>query len=164
MQSHEMQAPQAQRRVAEGFLGTVAGLLAGIAYLGAQVSFTALARQGDAAEPLQRIAAILMGPDAAPPPADLNFTIFGMAMLIHFGLAIVYGRWIAALVGRLALLPAMALGAGIGLTLFVLNFEVIAPLAFPWFESSLRGITAADHALFGALAAAVCVLLRSPRR
>jgi hypothetical protein len=164
MQAHEIQARPAHRRVADGFLGTLAGFIAGVAYLGAQVSFSALAQQGDAAQPLQRIAAILMGRDAAPPPAELNFTIFGMAMLIHFGLAIVYGRLIAAVVGRLAPFPAVALGAGIGLTLFVLNFEVIAPLAFPWFESALRVITAADHALFGAVAAAVCVLLRPPRR
>jgi hypothetical protein len=51
-----------------------------------------------------------------------------------------------------------------GSMLFVLNCEVIAPRAFPWFETALRLITAADHALFGAVAAAVCVLLRSPRR
>jgi type IV secretory pathway VirB2 component (pilin) len=140
--------------------GVIAGAIAGAAYLAAQVAFTGLAHSGGAAEPLQRIAAILLGPDAAPPPAELNFTVFGMAVLIHFGLAMAYGRLLAELVWRRTLPVAAGIGAAIGLALFVLNFEVIAPGAFPWFEESVRATTLADHMLFGALAAVVCVLLR----
>lgn len=140
--------------------GVFAGLFAGAAYLAAQVSFTGLARTGGGAEPLQRIAAILLGPDAAPPPAEINFTILGMAFLIHFALAMVYGRLLAEVVWRRPLLPAVAIGAVLGLALFGLNFEIIAPAAFPWFEDSVRAATLLDHALFGALAAAACVLLR----
>jgi len=45
----------------------------------------------------------------------------------------------------------------------VLNFHVIAPLAFPWFEGSLQLVTVVDHALFGGIAGAVCALLSRPR-
>lgn len=140
--------------------GVVAGLVAGAAYLAAQVSFTGLAHAGGSAEPLQRTAAILLGAGMAPPPAELNFTIFGMALIIHFGLAMAYGRLLAEAVWRRPLLPAVAIGALLGVALYGLNFELIAPSAFPWFEEAVRGTTLLDHVMFGALAAAVCVLLR----
>jgi hypothetical protein len=71
--------------------------VAGAAYLVAQVSFTAAVRPGSAAEPLQRIAAILMGPDVAPPPVEFTFTVLGMALIIHFALSIVFGRVVSVL-------------------------------------------------------------------
>ncbi|MBC5785432.1 hypothetical protein H8N03_20965 [Ramlibacter sp. USB13] len=152
--------------VSQPVAGVVAGLVGGAAYLVAQVSFTGLAGSGGAA-PLQRIAAMLMGPDTAPPPTGLNFTVFGMAMIVHFSLAMAYGRLIGALVWRRRHGAATLVGAAIGLALFALNFGWIAPLAFPWFSESLVPVTIANHLLFGALTAAVCVALRdrgAPRR
>jgi hypothetical protein len=149
--------------VPEPVAGVLAGLAAGAVYLAAQVSLTALAHTGGAAEPLQRIAAILMGPDAAPPPAELNFTVFGMAMIIHFALAMVFGRLVSALVWRRSVPVAIAIGAATGVALFALDFHLIAPVAFPWFEDSVTLPTIVDHALFGAFAAVVCVFLRRAR-
>jgi hypothetical protein len=51
--------------------GVLSGLIAGAAYLMAQMSFAATVRNGQGWEPLQRIAAILPGPDAAPPPSGV---------------------------------------------------------------------------------------------
>jgi len=146
--------------VPEPVAGVVSGIAAGAVYLAAQVSLTALARTGGAAEPLQRIAAILMGPNAAPPPAELNFTVFGMAMIIHFALAMVFGRLVAALVWRRSAPMALVIGAATGVALFAVNFHLVAPVAFPWFEDSVTLATIIDHALFGAFAAAVCLFLR----
>jgi hypothetical protein len=140
--------------------GVIAGLAAGTAYLAAQVAFTASAEPGGAAEPLQRIAAILLGPDAAPPPADFDFTILGMALIIHFALAIVYGRIICTLVWQLRPGPGVLVGALAGTALYVLNFGFIAPHAFPWFNESIRAVTLADHILFGAVCSAVVLALR----
>lgn len=148
------------RAVPQPVAGVVAGVVAGAAYLVAQVSLTASVRPGGAAEPLQRIAAILMGPDAAPPPANFDFTVFGMAMIIHFGLAMVFGRVVAAVVWSRPAVQALTLGALTGTAIYALNFGLIAPHAFPWFDGSLKLVTAFDHALFGAVAAAVCVVLR----
>ena len=53
------------------------------------------------------------------------------------------------------------MGALLGIALYGLNFELLAPIAFPWFASSVRFVTIVDHALFGALAACVCVWLRN---
>jgi len=146
--------------ISEPVAGVVSGVIAGAAYLAAQVSFTAAARSGSAAEPLQRIAAMLMGPDAAPPPAEFTYTVLGMALIIHFALAMVFGRVVSVLVWRHRALPGVLVGAGIGLALYALDFGLIAPLAFPWFEDSVRAVTLADHVLFGAVAAALCIALR----
>jgi hypothetical protein len=156
-------APEAPA-VPEPIAGVIGGLVAGAAYLAAQVAFTAAVREGGAAEPLQRIAAILMGPDAAPPPAEFNFTIFGMALIIHFALAMVFGRIVSVLVWRRRFGPGILIGAFAGLALYLVNFGLIAPAAFPWFADSLRTVTLADHALFGGVAAAVCLALRKAPR
>ncbi|MEJ8838841.1 hypothetical protein [Ramlibacter sp. AN1133] len=150
--------------VSEPVAGVIGGLVSGAAYLVAQVSFTAAARPGGAAEPLQRIAAILMGPDAAPPPAEFTFTMLGMALIIHFALAMVFGRIVSVLVWSRRTGPGVLTGALVGLVLYVVNFGLIAPSAFPWFGDSIRAVTLADHVLFGAVAAAVCLALRSPLR
>lgn len=163
MDGVQPQAAAQAGAVPQAVAGVLAGIAAGAAYLAAQVSLTALARAGGAAEPLQRIAAILMGPDAAPPPADLDFTVFGMAMIIHFALAMVFGRLVAALVWRRSAPAALVVGAATGVALFGVNFHLIAPVAFPWFEDTVTAATIVDHALFGAFAAAVCLFLRRVR-
>jgi len=146
--------------VLDPLAGSLAGLFAGAAYLVAQISFAAVVRGGQGWEPLQRIAAILLGPDAAPPPAEISLAIAGMALLIHFPLAAVYGRIADLLVRGRTLARAGLLGALLGLAIYGLNFWVIAPSAFPWFEQSRDPITALDHVLFGVVAAVVCAFLR----
>jgi hypothetical protein len=137
--------------------GVLAGLVAGAAYLFAQTLFASLTH-GLTPAPIQRIAAILMGPDIAP-PNEWSVVVFGMALLIHFGLAMVFGRIVCTFTWGRPLRPALAIGAVVGLALFALDFLLIAPSAFPWFDASPRLVTAIDHALFGAVAAAVGVAL-----
>lgn len=165
MQEANTQAPSAAGpAIPEDLAGVIGGVVAGFAYLVAQVSFTAATPSGTAAEPLQRIAAVLMGPDAAPPPAEFTFTILGMALIIHFGLAMTFGRIVAAVVWRRRTAMGILAGSLAGLALYAVNFGWIAPAAFPWFENSIRWVTVLDHLLFGAVAAAVCLALRRPRR
>jgi hypothetical protein len=150
--------------VSEPVAGVIGGVVAGVAYLVAQVSFTAAVHAGGAAEPLQRIAAILMGPGAAPPPAAFNFTVFGMALIIHFGLAMVFGRVVSVLAWPRRTGTGILVGALAGAALYAINFGLIAPHAFPWFEDSIRIVTLVDHVLFGGVAAAVCLALRGRGR
>lgn len=141
--------------------GVPAGLVAGIAYLLAQALFAVLAYGGTGAEPFQRIAAILLGPDAAPPPGEWTSRAVGIALIIHVPLAAIYGRIVDVLVMHFDhLAVAAAIGAMFGAMLYVLNFQWIAPAVFPWFGDSPALATAADHVLFGAVAALLCVALR----
>lgn len=161
MQPSETQvAVGAASTISEPVAGVIGGVVAGAAYLVAQVTFTAASHAGGAAEPLQRIAAILMGPDAAPPPSDFNFTVLGMALIIHFALAMAFGRLISVLVWQRRTAAGVLVGGLAGLALYAVNFGLIAPQAFPWFGDALHGVTIADHVLFGAVAAAVCLTLR----
>jgi hypothetical protein len=162
MATRNIPLPAFAANIPEPVAGVIAGVVAGAAYLAAQTTF-ATALGGSAAEPMQRIAAILMGPDVAPPPAEWSFGVLGMAVLIHFGLAMVFGRIVSVLVWRRTLPVALAIGAAVGLVLFGLNFELLAPSAFPWFDDSPHVVTAIDHAIFGALAAYICIFLR-PRQ
>lgn len=138
------------------FLGIAAGLIAGLAYLAAQMIFAATLLDGSMWDPLHRIAAVLLGQDAAP-PAVISFTVIGMALLIHLPLAGLYGRALASLCRGCTLPGALSRGALMGLAIFVFNFWVLAPLAFPWFEQSRNVITAGDHVLFGVVTA-ICYM------
>lgn len=145
----------------EPVAGVLAGLLAGAAYLLAQMGFAATVQGGVGWEPLHRISAMLLGDGALPPPADVDLTIGGFALLIHFALAINFGRVVDLLVRERDLPAACLRGALVGLALYVLNFWLIAPALFPWFED-VRGLTTViDHLLFGAVAGAAYVPLRA---
>ncbi len=147
--SNTIVAPDAGTGISEPVAGVIAGLVAGAAYLVAQVSLSTAMRPGTVAEPLQRIAAMLMGLDPAPPPTEITSTMFGKALIIHFALSMAFGR-IVSTVWRRRSGAGIFLGALAGLVLYGVNFGLIAPTAFPWFADSLRWSTAANHALFGA--------------
>jgi hypothetical protein len=136
----------------------VAGLVAGLAYLCAQMGFSTLLGLGGALASLQRIAAILLGPDALgphPAPTDL-----AMGLLIHVPLSLVAGYFIGHMArGRSAPVSA-AIGAGIGLAFYSLAFYVIAPSAFPWFVDVRNAATAVDHAMFGAITGYLAIALQ----
>jgi len=133
--------------------GIAAGVIAGAAYLLAQMTFWATVHRGVGWEPLQRIAAMLLGPDAAPPPAKMSITIFAMALLIHLPLSGAYGRIIGACVRQFDERWAALVGLGCGLAIYGINFWLIAPDPFPWFLDSRNMVTAVDHAFFGILTA-----------
>jgi hypothetical protein len=134
--------------------GPICGLVAGACYLTAQLLFAAMLHGGVGWEPLQRIAAILLGPDAAPPPSEMHPTIAGIALIIHGGLSLVFGCIVAAAV-RAAPAWRHALGALIGIAIYGVNYWLLAPLAFPWFQDAAGWTTIVDHVLFGVVAAAV---------
>lgn len=139
----------------------IGALVAGVAYIAAQTLFAALRGESGGA-PMQRIAAILLGPDAAPPQDTLTFTAAGMAVLIHLPLAFIYARVLDKLVRGLAPALATLVGAVFGIVaVYLPNFYLIAPDAFPWFIDVRNTATFLDHLVFGGLTALVCVLARS---
>lgn len=142
-------------------VGVPAGLLAGIAYLLAQALYEVVLLGGLGSEPFQRIAAMLLGPDAAPPPAEWTSRAVGIALIIHLPLSAIYGRLVDALVMYFDNLGAAGLIGGVtGAVLYLVNRCVIAPFVFPWFDASRSLVTATDHVLFGVIAGLACVTLR----
>ena len=145
----------------EPIAGVLAGLVAGAAYLLAQMAFAATVQGGVGWEPLQRTSAMLLGDGVLPPPAEVNLTIAGFGLLIHLALAINFGRAVDLLVRDRGLTAACLRGALVGLALYALNFWVIAPMLFPWFENNRGLTTIVDHLLFGAVAGAAYVQIRA---
>lgn len=137
--------------------GAVAGLVAGVVYLVTQLALSALAPETDTFAPLYRKAAMLMGGETAG--GTTTSGAFGIALLIHFTLAAAFGRLIERAVRARAPLLAAVIGAAVGVLLYAVNFHVIAPSAFPWFADAAGAITAVTHALFGAVAGVLSVVL-----
>ncbi|MBI5450711.1 MAG: sodium:proline symporter [Gammaproteobacteria bacterium] len=97
-------------------------------------------------------AAIVLGRSVLPPPATLAWGVMAVATLIHFALSIIYSMILAGFIARLAVLPALLVGTGYGVALYVINlygFTVI----FPWFAASRDGITLLSHAVLGVIMA-----------
>jgi uncharacterized membrane protein YagU involved in acid resistance len=145
------------------FAGVIAGLVAGSAYLAAQVAFSGTLQDASFLAPLQRIAAILVGTDDLPPATEFSMTILGMALLIHFSLAVVFGRFVDLAVRHRTGAPALVRGVGVAVLLYGVNYFLIAPSTFPWFEENRGLTTLVDHMLFGAVCAAVYVQVRRAR-
>lgn len=158
----EVPAPAVSQARPSAQVGVPAGVVAGVVFLVAQILF-AMLQDGveGGAQPVARIAAILMGPDVARPPIEWHSAVVGMALIIHLPMAAIYGRIIDVLVMQISNLLAAALaGAVAGALIYVLHHWFIAPELFPWFETARNVSTALDHVLFGVVAALVCVGLR----
>lgn len=105
-------------------------------------------------------AAIVMGEEAFS-SASLA-AVMAVATLVHFALSIAFSVPLCALLARLPMLAAPAVGAAFGLALFAVNMYGFTAL-FPWFVAARDPITAAAHAIFG-LSAAVAYRAAARRR
>ncbi|TFZ01044.1 hypothetical protein [Ramlibacter rhizophilus] len=141
-----------------------AGVIAGVVFAVLQMTLTATLLGGSFWGPLQMIAAILMGPDVLPAVADMTLSIMVVGLLIHFGLSIIYGLIIGAIVHAMTLGPALLVGGLFGLIAqYLLNFYVLAPALFPWFVEATHWVSWLNHVIFGLVAAGVYITLRDRR-
>lgn len=142
--------------------GLVSGLIAGLAYLGAQMAFSTLLGLDGALASLQRIAAILLGSDALPPGHVLGIEL-AMGLLIHLPLSAALGLLIGHWVRGCSAIAGAFLGAVAGAVFFVGVFFVLAPSAFPWFLDVRNPATAFDHVMFGGIAGSLSAMLQRSR-
>ena len=107
--------------------------------------------------------AIVLGTDALEPRETFDLTILVVSLLLHFGLSIIYGLMIAALIHRFDWMRGLMIGAAVGLAIYLLNYYVIAPMAFPWIVELRGPVETLIHPVFGATAAAAYLWLRKRR-
>jgi hypothetical protein len=143
--------------------GVWAGLIAGIVFMIAEMLMVMLVQGESPWGPPRMMAAMLLGKGVLPPPATFDLTIVMVAMVVHIPLSIVYGVIIGWAVHRLHVTAALAIGAGIGLAIYFINFYPIASAAFPWFAMARNWMSAFVHILFGVVAAGSYVALRNPK-
>jgi hypothetical protein len=140
-----------------------AGVLAGIiAAIASDVVLTVgvLLRGESPWLPSHLMAAMILGDDALPATLNFDSGIVAVASLIHFALAIGYGLIGAWLFDRLRYRAAAVAGAVFGLALYLVNYDLIAPVLFPWL-TQLRGVVGiVTHLVFGAVLALSVVRLR----
>jgi len=79
-----------------------------------------------------------------------------VGLSLHFGLSILYGLILAAIVDRINLVTAAVVGIVFGIALYFINFYGFTEV-FPWFAMARGWIAILTHALFGLTAASVYV-------
>ena len=127
-----------------------ASLIAGLVFLVLELALVATVGGESMWGPPRMIGAILLGEDVLPPPATFHLASFLAALVVHFGLAIIYGVIFALVADRAAwtLGVETAVGLLFGITIYAVNFYGMTAL-FPWFAMARNGISIFAHAAFG---------------
>ena len=129
--------------------GVIGGIVAGLVFAAFEMIASAVMMGGDAFfMPLRMIGAIALGAAALEPTYSLLMA--GLAgLVVHVALAAIYGAVFATIFGRLRSAAAdIGIGAAYGFALWLLNFYVVAPIAFPWFLEANPVVQFIAHTFF----------------
>lgn len=105
-------------------------------------------------EPLRMIAAVVLGEGALPPqPTIVLAIVVPVALAVHYALSAIYGAAFGAVIAGIDALRRdrfvlVGAAATFGLLLWLVNFYVIAPIAFPWFSTADPFVQFTAHTLF----------------
>lgn len=146
--------------------GIWAGLIAGIAFVMLEMVLVWMLMGQSPWGPPHMMAAMVLGEGVLPKPdtwAPFDMKIMMVAMMIHLPLAIVYGLIGAWLCRRTHAVGALLIGAAFGIAIYVLNFYLIAPVAFPWFTMARNLVSGFSHMMFGVVLGLAYVWLRNGR-
>jgi hypothetical protein len=148
------------------------GIIAGILFAIAEV-FAAVGMGEPAAMPFRMFASIVLGQAALMEvSAGAAFAIGGLVHLVLSGIfGLVYGLASSRLSAetRANLTRQAGIGLAFGLALWLVNFQLIARLLYPWFLGTPQALQALLHAIFfglplGLLYGAAERRLERPRR
>jgi hypothetical protein len=137
-----------------------AGLIAGAIFMMAEMLMVWMFMGQSPWGPPRMIAAMVMGEGVLPPPAAFDMGIVMTAMAIHFMLSVIYGLMLGWIVHRLAGTSATVIGGVFGLTIYFINFHLIAPVMFPWFTNAQNWVSIVAHLIFGLVLGASYATLR----
>lgn len=141
-------------------------MIAGLVFLMLEMVLVWMAQGQSPFGPPHMIAAMVLGKEVLPPPdtwAPFDLKIVMTAMMVHFPASIAYGLLGAWLVHRFDWAGGLMIGAALGLAIYIINFYLIAPVAFPWFEMGRNWLGGFSHVMFGAVLAGAYIALRRPR-
>ncbi len=127
--------------------GAIGGVLAGMVFAAVTMWFTD-STAGKADMPVRMISTILKGDKAMA----AGTTSVGLGVLVHLVLSALFGMLFALAVPRLRSNGTVALaGTVYGAVLYLVNFVVLAPLAFTVFQSANQPFELFAHVVFGTL-------------
>lgn len=139
-----------------------AGVISGAVFMMLEMIMVPMFLDGSPWGPPRMIAAMVLGQDVLPPPATFDFVILMAAMVVHFVLSILYAIVLALIVRRWTMGPAVLVGGGFGLGLYLANFYVFTAV-FPWFANARNWVSIFAHIMFGVVAAWAYKALESRR-
>ncbi len=128
----------------------LAGVTGGVAFLALQLALAPLLGLG-VWEPVRMIAAVLLGPQALAPPATLEVGIALTALVVHFGLSIIYAFALGMIIRGQSALVSTGIGLGFGLLLYGVNFYLFSGL-YPWFAEARNWVGIVAHLAYGGVA------------
>jgi hypothetical protein len=129
--------------------GAIGGIIAGLVFAAFEIiANAAMMGIGAVFMPLRMIGAIALGPGAVEP--TFAIWVAGAAgVVVHIVLAALYGMIFTVIVGGLrSAMWDVLLGVLFGVALWLINFYVIAPMAFPWFLEANPVVQFIAHAVF----------------
>jgi len=143
-----------------------AGVIAGLVFLMLEMGLVWLVQGQSPWGPPHMMAAMVLGKDVLPSMgtwAPMDLKIVMIAMMIHFPVSIIYGLIGAWLMHRSDLAGAVMIGAALGLVIYIVNFYLVAPMAFPWFAMGRNWIGGFSHLMFGAILGVGRITQRKPK-
>jgi tetrahydromethanopterin S-methyltransferase subunit E len=151
---------RAEKRTIDWRAATLAGLIAGAAFLGIELIFDLLALRGPLATQVRMTAAIVMGEGALA--AGFNLPVILVALTIHLLLSITFAVILAWVILRLEFMAAEIVGLTFGLALYLVNYHGFAEI-YPWFQDHRGWLPVVTHLVFGGLAALEYKAFANPR-
>lgn len=130
--------------------GLLTGIVAGLAFLFVWMALSPIAG-GSVWLPYQMIGAIVLGPEALPPPGGFEFITVAAALVVHFVLSIVYASILGLFIRGRSMTACLGVGALFGVLLYLINFYVFTGV-FPWFALVRNWAALVTHIAFGAVA------------
>lgn len=127
-----------------------AAFIAGVSFLFLQMLISGATGQG-AWMPVRMIAAIALGTGVLP-DSGADLWVLWTAFLIHFGLSLLTAWIMAPIIQDMAMGKALAVGAGFGVLIYVVNFYLLTEL-FTWFAGARGLATLLNHLVFGVVLA-----------
>ncbi len=165
-----MSATHAEARPATGrwvIAGLVRGIIAGIVFAMFEMIVAAIMGQGFFA-PLMMIGAIVLGQGALPMPKPTIglSTIVLVGIAVHMVLSMVYGVVFGAFASSVGFLrnnrwALIGVATVFGFALWIVNFYVVAPIAFPWFGMANPVVQFLAHTFFFGTALGLLLASRS---
>ena len=143
--------PATRRWVVAGLVGSI---IAGIVFAMFEMIVAAIMGDGFFA-PLMMIGAIVLGQGALPMPEPTIglSTIVPVGIVVHMVLSMIYGAVFGAVASAVDFLRdnrwvLIGVATVFGFALWIFNFYVVAPIAFPWFAMANPVVQFFAHTFF----------------
>jgi hypothetical protein len=134
----QVQTPAAPHDIRWGLQrGAIAGIVAGLVFAAFEMVVSAfMMGAGAFFMPLRMIGAIALGPETLEPSYSLLTASFA-GVIVHMILSVIYGLIFGAIATVLGgPMAFVGIGTVFGFALWLINFYLIAPFAFPWFQEA----------------------------